>query len=368
MSQLDSTQTVSQLLQLVLPRPLPSLIHHPVEKFLSPYPPDETYPSFIPRPPPPNVLRQLLTISLPADNIQSICAPHIAGHIAKLPVSVLYEWKRVSEAEEQQRAWNLCSKWMETIGKLSDDHSRLSARVWESVLCLPYIGRLDRKFAGQEQSIKSVQILLGRQWLTDENIEQGFAILRLQMARDATRHSHIAIVPVYTFTLVVFQYEGQNEAKHKHIRQLEDDVRAGTYTKLLTVANVDSKQNFAQEGGNHWIAVVVDFTTGLVLIGNSLPSNAPSAQSRRHLLQWLETMDSAMRTQYQWNTWKFEALPITSQMDSDSCGIMALNAIQHHILPNHQLISSDLSGTSLYRLSMIGFIMGIDSDQVSLLI
>jgi hypothetical protein len=75
---------------------------------------------------------------------------------------------------------------------------------------------------------------------------------------------------------------------------------------------------------NHWVALVIDFAHGLLLYGDPMG----------------QTMPSIVEDTYNWwlgqhcnSTFDIKSLPCTLQDDTFSCGLLAVNALEHHFLP-----------------------------------
>ncbi len=90
---------------------------------------------------------------------------------------------------------------------------------------------------------------------------------------------------------------------------------SGTVTKLAGVAC---------QGGNHWVAVIIDYPILESLYGDSF-GKGPDPTIRVSLIWWMK--------HHIQHTFTMKGLSIMKQKDNYSCGFMAFNAITHHILP-----------------------------------
>ncbi len=97
--------------------------------------------------------------------------------------------------------------------------------------------------------------------------------------------------------------------------------------------------------GNHWVTVVVDITTEEIGYGDSFGSPPPELVQVLHW--WL--------TRHGFKEYKIKNLWCTQQMDSFSCGIIAMNTLQHHFFPESPLL--DPAECTTGRLTMLNDIL-----------
>lgn len=98
-------------------------------------------------------------------------------------------------------------------------------------------------------------------------------------------------------------------------------------------------------GNNHWVSIVVNFSKQSVLAGNSQPSE----------------VEGSVVTAFNWfanlvhmGTYNFYRLPSTQQLDANSCGLMAVNAVAHHVSNGHEpLMGSSFANVVLVQMRMM---------------
>ncbi|ETW83227.1 hypothetical protein HETIRDRAFT_315428 [Heterobasidion irregulare TC 32-1] len=78
-------------------------------------------------------------------------------------------------------------------------------------------------------------------------------------------------------------------------------------------------------GGNHWVAVCVDFAQKHIRCGNSLPNTKTERQIMRNLQAWLK---HAFKLQF---CDSGNMLTCGKQQDSNSCGVCTIKTIEHHL-------------------------------------
>lgn len=77
------------------------------------------------------------------------------------------------------------------------------------------------------------------------------------------------------------------------------------------------------------MGIVVDVATSTIRYGDSLGGTG-MVEIVDAVVWWLQF--------HMKMTFKHDVLPITQQVDSFSCGVLALNAVHHAILPDHPLL------------------------------
>lgn len=94
-----------------------------------------------------------------------------------------------------------------------------------------------------------------------------------------------------------------------------DKFACGEKENLATVAFVD---------GNHWVGLIVEWSTGMVRYGDSLGHNCPSWILET--IQWWFSMHRKRSSPITLTT-----LPVSRQTDSFSCGLMAVNSVSNYL-------------------------------------
>ena len=123
------------------------------------------------------------------------------------------------------------------------------------------------------------------------------------------------------------------------------DIAEGIRTKLRWVANMI----------RHWVGVIVDVPNSKILYGDSLGgSHAPLKAA----IEWWVRFHTQ-------KTYTHENLPITQQLDSYNCPILAVNAVRHHLLPQcSDLLSSQPVAITEERLAIFKHISERDAKMV----
>ncbi|KAF8209587.1 hypothetical protein K438DRAFT_1960594 [Mycena galopus ATCC 62051] len=107
------------------------------------------------------------------------------------------------------------------------------------------------------------------------------------------------------------QYE--TSPKYRKLRELGENIANGRAEQLATVANV---------GGDHWIALIVNFASKAVYYFDSLKQ--PIDSELREAYNWWILQHHG--TEFGWVT-----LPCLRQLDSHNCGLFAANRVAYYI-------------------------------------
>lgn len=108
-----------------------------------------------------------------------------------------------------------------------------------------------------------------------------------------------------------------------HLDCFGDELKRQVHTTVCGVVNVRD---------NHWVAITIDVPSQKILYGDSL--GASRSLTVQGALGWWMSIHIE-------GDFIYEALPITQQNDTFSCGILAMNAVKHFISPSFSLISAN---------------------------
>lgn len=173
----------------------------------------------------------------------------------------------------------------------------------------------------------------------DHHINQQLKIIHDELT--VTQRSQTLVPDVFFITTLLALYQRRSTLNYKTediawIRDWGDAFAAGRQQMMLSVANV---------GGNHWISFVIDARdpkNPAILVGDS---NGVGVESEVAIcLQW-------------WlgeHRLSYPVCELTSekQNDSFSCGVFALNALQHYVNPSISLVRPSVLAVRDKRVEM----------------
>jgi hypothetical protein len=192
-----------------------------------------------------------------------------------------------------------------------------------ALLQLPWGGKT-AAFGADNEPTHLLSCYLSNQWLRSAHITQQLELMRIDLKR--TGINDCEIIPPYTFDILQQMYQAREaipygkDGARRNIWGLGEEVLLGRRKAIAGIVNLN---------GNHWAGVVVDVANLTIRFGDSLGGTGMTNVVYA-VAWWLQSHTSAI--------FKHDALPITQQVDNFSCGVLALNAIRHAVLPDVPLI------------------------------
>lgn len=172
----------------------------------------------------------------------------------------------------------------------------------------------------------SLTAFLTSEWLCDQHIDILLGSLRNELATELGEDCKIILAPNNFNQKLRKAFEEtqkngtpvayQTERSFGFIRLIGEDLVKGTAEQLGMIFNIDN---------NHWVAVVLNFRTYQLYYGDSRCGAAPNSE----LLELINWWTSLHTNQH----FSLQPMATTYQKDGYSCGPLAFNAIQHHVLP-----------------------------------
>jgi hypothetical protein len=304
--------------------------------------------------PPLSLLEHLLQAT-ELQNVQSIVCQHVPGLTGlHFPPWIVTYWAEVAHIGTVKNTWILAEEAMELQKKgkyRTEETNNLISRVYNALSTISWSSTL-RGFPGTV-SVECLAAYMTKDWLTDEHENQMLHLLERELARSSEHDSErIYIAETFFMPLLIGAYKEPDRANQyatassfNWLRKRGQEFGTGARDKLATIANV---------GGNHWVAVVIDFRSLQILYGDSLGGTI-TVEIEMVLNWWI----------YHHTGKQFTAnkLPITRQRDGYSCGMLAWNAVAMEVMPkNYTLMKSD--GVADERLKMFLRVSEHHNDKV----
>jgi hypothetical protein len=182
---------------------------------------------------------------------------------------------------------------------------------------------------GSNCSVHDMASLLTESWLSDLHID--YALTKIfdhhcdhYGAEISNRHTFLIVSDL---DAIVTAYKNNiRNARAAHKRQqlldIENKIISGDIDSVAGVLHLT----------NHWTSLVISFKPPKILYGDSLGHPMPVKKAtsfKRWVCHMLERSTHRMPE----SDISVYPLSITGQRDSNSCGLLALNAISHHYLP-----------------------------------
>ncbi|KAJ7193725.1 hypothetical protein GGX14DRAFT_317521, partial [Mycena pura] len=190
----------------------------------------------------------------------------------------------------------------------------------EKVLELPWNVKLQGFH--ERVPLSSLSRFCTRDWLQTRHIDLMLELLDPHGARAA---SGIRVLPSGHPQQLMDLYEDGGEGYDTErgfadLRELGHDFGTGADSTLLTVGNINA---------DHWVALVIDFEAKMVHYGDAF-GGRPNTLLKDAYSWWI--------SQHHRDAFAWRDLPITTQTDSNSCGVLATNALEHYLDPKVRLL------------------------------
>ncbi|KAF8163940.1 hypothetical protein K438DRAFT_1618137, partial [Mycena galopus ATCC 62051] len=171
---------------------------------------------------------------------------------------------------------------------------------------------------------------LGPTWLSDTDENDMLERLRAKIVDDADLVGTIRVEAVelsnklHTAFAKRDQEDYQQSPSTRWLRSLREDV-FGRGERLITIAHLGDHNKM-----KHWVAIELHGGKRELRYADSLGSDIP--RSLRDIYEWWTNKHTQIPLE-------FGSLPIAIQSDGHSCGMLALNAVEHAVFPNFPLMN-----------------------------
>ncbi|PPR03038.1 hypothetical protein CVT26_004573 [Gymnopilus dilepis] len=268
----------------------------------------------------------------PPTHVKSLLYAHLTpsdSAARRYPLWVARYWYEVTHLQRFAKGpWVKAEAWLTSNRNSyrSPDRRYLCESVQRLLLSVPWAG-LVQGFSNAEPRV-ALATYLSNSWLTTTHIDQQLDLLRRHLFRHESTITCEVVGPRFLQRLNDIRVSspkdyGPTSNRDRHIWTVGEELRSGLRTRLCGVVNV---------GNDHWVAVAIDTAQRKIFLGDSLGGDG-SSYLQESLRWWMEVHVKG--------TFVFDTLPITRQMDSFSCGIMAVNAVKCFAAPTFSLISAN---------------------------
>ncbi len=233
------------------------------------------------------------------------------------PLGVVHWWKALTERRNPRAKWLQAREW---VSKYSHQLRFPKCEV-HAKQTLSYLSRLPwdtPQKISDDQPIHCLHRLLGPHWLSNSHINSKLILLSERSYVDAGDCCGVCFEPCEFTNILMAAYEDCDttpQTKHTWLMSVGKSIARGTLA--LTVAHL-GKVN----GMPPWVAVGVDGTQRQFLYADSLSKKAPVE---------LESAFRWLMKQFMSDELTVGEMKITFQIDGYNCGILAVNALEHHV-------------------------------------
>ncbi|KAM6491759.1 hypothetical protein JOM56_012799, partial [Amanita muscaria] len=231
-------------------------------------------------------------------------------------------WEALIPLRDTQDKWR---KAWSILKKAVGDPKLLSSAAM-ALNDIPWAGCVQGFPRNATEETRTLTRFLTSEWLMGEHINQILALLYDDLVQCGI--SGVKIEGTYFYHAIAEAARDlqayASDKRYRTHREAAHAVEMGVYDYLALIAHINS---------NHYIALVLDFRKSIIWYADSL-SNKHSADVERNLKQWTYFHTG--------RNFQLQALPITQQADTYSCGLLSCNAIANFFIPASQpLIKAD---------------------------
>ncbi|KAI0696274.1 hypothetical protein BC835DRAFT_878998 [Cytidiella melzeri] len=214
------------------------------------------------------------------------------------------------------RTWSTRAEWLEETSKLSPACAALAMECQESFEVLPWKGLVPGFGPAVRLTMMDLARFLSKEWLHDEMINAGLDYI----LRDMQKGSRIMLVNCLFFPNLREMYKRGHLPKNT---TLADSIRRKDIDLLFFPLHVNN---------SHWTLLTVDLVDHTYSYSDSLLRSASLLKETADLLQrWLEQLRPEFSTKPLRRAGT-ALCTLPRQHDSDSCGIIVLSTLAHHLL------------------------------------
>ncbi|TFK59586.1 hypothetical protein BDN72DRAFT_944352 [Pluteus cervinus] len=250
------------------------------------------------------------------DGAQSIVDPRYNNGQELLPLWILGFWKTVAENVEIQKKWRQSAEWLEGVGAKTKRNEPQTFKMVQAVKNILSKMGWATNLAHLRGNLhpKSVQLLLGTEWLDDDLIDSMMEELSAEISNLPGRVVTLVATLQFSKEIQRNSCEAVFDPKLAAVlHRYEMSIKQRGFQRIYFPAMVNK----------HWIACCIDFEAKTLAYGDGFRDNCP-------ITEWL-LKDTATWLQ---SRFKIEvrmlgnSLRHAKQDDTFSCGMIAVNTIE----------------------------------------
>lgn len=278
----------------------------------------------------------------------------ICGHLPsshpestrQFPLWILDFWFKVSQLRKHVRIpWRHAENWAANQDLLNFHQRALFAEeIHQSLTSFTWTGCV---FGfSQKEPLSKLTCYLSNKWLATTHIDQQLDLLCLkqdQLDRSQFTGSTCQIVATHFFPKIVSLFHDSRNVYNnnsplggaRHVFELGKELADPISPKTMAcgVFNVSD---------SHWVSLAIDMKSFKIMYGDSMESNIDVKRTVVEAVTWWISVHMP-------GNFMLVDLPITRQVDSFSCGVFAVNSIQHLLYPELNLLPSHDPITEHYQ-------------------
>jgi len=284
--------------------------------------------------PDPITIRQLVEFSRQAwlDGFQSVRYAHLrsgtgSGTVTCFPLWVITFWNEILDVKKIRGRWITSRDWIKVQLKQNKSMERreMAEQASNMLNVLPWGKNRPDGLSHGSDPIHTLWRYLGPNWLSDSEQNEMLELIREKCLDSPEKCSQFRIQNTHFAAKLLEAFDSgsdvyQDKSSFGWLRHLGEDV-AQEWSTVITVVHLGPLNNTP-----HWVPLVIQKTK--VYFGDSFRTGMPEKLQtaclwwlrQHHHIDLTEIIDPSIHT-----------LPITTQIDHHSCGILADNALDHHV-------------------------------------
>jgi hypothetical protein len=278
--------------------------------------------------PPVAVIRRLVVAGKQAwlDGFTSVKYAHINGDtLTHFPLWVITFWNTVVDMRLQiRKPWREAMDWVkhQMQQKKRSDVRKMAAET-SCLLALLHWNTAKRGLS-DTSPVHTLWRYLGPTWLSSTDENDMLEVLREKIVGDPDLVRTVRVEAVELSAKLSETFEKRDSVDYdqslstRWLRSLGEDIFCRG-ERLVTIAHLG-----AHNKQKHWVAIEVDGAKLQFRYGDSLGKAIP--RNMQMVYEWWASKHVPGQLE-------FSSLPISSQTDGHSCGMLAVNAIEHALYP-----------------------------------
>lgn len=289
-------------------------------------------------PPPLAVLQRFIKRGLEGSMPDGRSVAHEGRH---LPADVLDVWMVFAAVHRIRSRWDKSFKWLK---RQERKNGVLHDRMVSLLQNVAWGGMVQGFDSISACPISTFATYLSDDWLSDDHMNQ-FTELLERRVLGSPQHAAETYVMGPWFSTHLANFD--KEPDHKYLERIGRDLASGRRKRIVGMRNV---------GANHWIAFTIDVATASISVGDSFRKSHPLFM--KAVSGWVE--------RHMKQTYQQKNLPCTKQEDGFSCGVLAMNAIEHFLdSERYPLVNKTPFALSAARMERALDVMTYHLDSVS---
>jgi hypothetical protein len=278
----------------------------------------------------------------------TIIPPPRLRNVVDAPIWIIDYWREMNIAVSYREQWKAALMWLQSYSGMS----ATAAHCQDLLIALSYF-----PWSGNNISVKDITSLLSdcgpKSYLSDLHIDfisERILASHQQLSGPEISNRHI-IIPVNVLGAITLFYGSKNPPTK---------TRNTFWESLMVIENRIIQGEIDSVGGVyhlplHWVSVIFNIQEWSIHYGDSLGEPLPKSE-RLAFTKWIQHLKYRSKQNVDSNPVQIHFLSTGYQDDTVSCGLFALNALDHYYL-KYPLLSPDRVSVALARMDIALYLL-----------